>query len=163
MTNSPALVGDVVNVLVEHLSLPKPFVRQVIGTLKAADRIDSGRPISPPMTPRSIARVLLALASPSIKDAARYGETLGAMPLYAGDGQPTLEVALTDLIEEAAGWRNGNTNFRDDKIVVNECVAHVGAATFQSGSPSNGLHRFIAIDTSAISRIACALLPIDRA
>jgi hypothetical protein len=157
------LAPDVVDVFVEHLNQPKPFVRQVIGTLKAADRIDSGRPISPPMTPRSIARILLALASPNIKDSARHGQALGALPLSEGDSQPNLETALTDIVEEAAGWRNGDTNFRDDRVVLADSFASVGSATFRAGKPSRGLHRFIAIDTAAIARIARALLPFERA
>ena len=163
MTNSNPLAGDVVNVFVEHLHLPKPFVRQVIGVLKAADRIDSGRPVTPPPTPRGIARILLALASPTIKDAVRHGRGLGTMALHAGDNHLDLETALTDIVEEAAGWRSGDTNFRDGKVVVSDHTAFIGSAIYRSEGPHPGLQRFISIEARAIAQIARELLPTSGA
>ncbi|MBA4221157.1 MAG: hypothetical protein C0458_10555 [Methylobacterium sp.] len=85
------------------------------------------------------------------------------MPLHSGNNHLDLETALTDLVEEAAGWRSGDTNFRDDKVVVSDNVAFLGSAVYRAAGPQRGLQRFIAIECRAIAQIARALLPTSGA
>lgn len=162
MAMSTPLATDVVAAAAEHLAVPTRFARQVIAALKAADRVDSARPISPVPTPLSITRILLALASPTIVEAVRRGERLGNLPLFSGDGQPTLEVALEDLVEEAAGWRNGTTDFRSGKIILGEGVAFIGDAIYRDADETRGLARFIAIDNQSIAALTRDLLPFKK-
>jgi hypothetical protein len=157
------LAVDVIDVVAAHLNLPKSFVRQIITALKAAGRIDSARPISPPVTPRAIARIVLALASPSIKDAVRVGKAIGELPIVMGDGQPSAEDELADMVEEAAGWRNGGTNFRDGRIVLSGSqAAIIGSSTFRTDARAKGLERLVVIDNSAVANVARDLLPNER-
>lgn len=168
MTTEPrVLARDVPAVFAEHFNVPPKFARQVIVALKARDRIDAARPVAPEPTPRAIARIVLALTSPTIRDAADIGQALGAMPLSSGDGQPTLEDQIADMVEEAAGWRNGDTNFRDGAIVIGHTVGNavIGDVTFRGTSPATkpGLSRFSLITTRAIASVARDLLPTERA
>src|SRR5690349_20480061 len=118
MPTEKVLATDVVDVFAEQIGLPRTFVRLVIQNLKVAERIASARPVAPPVTPRAIARITLALTSPSIRRAVETEKTLGSLCLREGDGQPTVEDAVTDMAEEAVGWRYGDTNFRDGSIVI---------------------------------------------
>ncbi|MEI5680649.1 MULTISPECIES: hypothetical protein [unclassified Mesorhizobium] len=162
-TEHRKLVRDVVDVFVENLQLPPKFVRQIIAALKARNRIDSGRPVSPEPTPRAIARTLLALTSSTIRDAVDTEQRIGALNLAVGVGQPTLEDELTDLVETAVGWRFGDIDFRDGSILVGEGRAIINAAHYR-GKPTGktGLQRFTLLTNRAVAQISRELLPAER-
>lgn len=166
MNNARVLATDAISVYARHLNLHSKFVRQVIASLKSRGRLAASRPISPDHTPRSIARTILALTSPTIRDAAEVEQRLGALDLSTGDGQPSLEDQLADMAEEAAGWRNGDTRFRDGVVVIgfDDEIATLENATYRGTSPAirSGLERFAVIRNRAIAQIARDLLPASR-
>lgn len=165
MTTDPKpLAPDVVDIYATSTSLPSNFVRQVISTLKARGRIGSGRPVSPPIQPRDIARTVLALTSPSVRQCVDVETACGSLPLSAGDGQPCVEDHLVDLIEEAAGWRNGDANFRDGQVILGGAeMIIIGPATYRTERRRQaGLQRYSLIQNRAIAQIARTLLPARR-
>ncbi len=164
MPKDKILAPDVDHVFAEHLSLPKTFVRGVIKAMKAADRIAAARPVSPPITPRAIAKVLLALTAPSIRKAVETERALGTLRYLAGDGQLNPEDEINDVIEASVGWRyRDDLDMRDGAIVVahDDNLMTVGGSTFGSkkDQKAGGLSRYTKIKFSAIAGIARALLP----
>ena len=164
-TDNRVTVDVVIDTFTEHLKLPRKIVRQVIAAEKAQDRIASAKPISPPMTPRAIARIALALTSPTVGRAVETEKAFGGLCLQSGDGQPTVEDAITDLVEEAVGWRYGDADFRDGSMVVahDDLVMLVGDCRYAAKeAKAGGLSKFTKIKFSALAAIARELLPNDR-
>ncbi|MCF6113873.1 hypothetical protein [Mesorhizobium muleiense] len=145
--------------------MSKAYCRQIINALKVANRIDAARPIAPPVTPRAIARIALALTSPSVRHAVDVEQALGALTLASGGGQPTLEDELTDLVETAVGWRYGDVNFRDGTILIGHDTGSViiGQSRYAAkSSVPGGLQRITLVTNRAIAQIARELLPSER-
>ncbi|RWD55394.1 MAG: hypothetical protein EOS36_27930 [Mesorhizobium sp.] len=159
-------VDEVVDAFTNHLRLPRKFVRQVIAAEKAHDRIASARPVSPPMTPRAIARIVLALTSPTVGRAVETEKALGALNYREGEGQLTPEDELTDLVESSVGWRyRGDFDMRDGALLVahDDSVVLVGNSRFsKNDAKSGGLSRFTKIKFAALAAIARDLLPAER-
>lgn len=159
MTMKP-LKGDLISTFADQLNLPIRTVRQTVDALKARDRIGSGRPISPPITARDLARIILALTSPTLRGCVDHEMRLGAISLFTGDGQPTVETQLSDMIEEAVGMRYGASNFRDGQIVFGDNAVLFGTSNYKlRGSESLAYTRFIAVHSRAIAAIARILMP----
>ncbi|RVD38551.1 hypothetical protein EN742_17435 [Mesorhizobium sp. M4A.F.Ca.ET.020.02.1.1] len=159
-------VDEVVDAFTEHLNLPRKFVRQVIAAEKAQDRIASARPVSPPMTPRAIARIALALTSPTVGRAVETEKALGSLNFREGEGQLTPEDELTDLIESSVGWRyRGDFDIRDGSLIVahDDAVVWVGKSRFaKKDVKAGGLSKFTKIKFAALAAIARELLPAER-
>lgn len=166
MIKEQHLVADINATFSRHLGLSIKFVRQVVSKLKMHDRIESARPNHPPVTAGMIARILFGLTSTNIRDAAEIEKALGALPIYTGDGQPTLEVQLTDLVQEAIGTRYGDTDFRDGQILVGHSTGVVianGSIYRAASAPEKpGVQKFTAINHQAIARIARDLMGAAR-
>lgn len=166
-TTPRVLARDVIDVFAEHFKLPKSFCRQVITSLKVAGRVEAARPVSPPVTPRALARIAIALSSPSVRAAIETERALSHLPLNSGDGHPTLEDAVTDIVEQAAGWRYGDADFRDGTVVIGHDMpsAVVGETTTyrrQDASSKPALRKFTVISNRAIAAVARELLPAER-
>lgn len=166
MNTPKVLARDVNDVFAEHFGLPKPYVRQVIQSLKVAERIASARPVAPPVTPRAIARIVLALTAPSIRKAVETEKALGSLNYRAGEGQLTPEDEITDLIESSVGWRfRDDFDMRDGTILVahNEQAAWIGESRYAAReTKTDGLSKFTKIKFSALASIARELLPDER-
>lgn len=166
-SESRVLARDVIDVFAEHFSLPRSFCRQVITSLKVAGRVEAARPVAPPVTPRAVARIAIALSSPSVRLAVETERALSHLPLASGDGQPTFEDAVTDIVEQAAGWRYGDADFRDGTVVVGHDApsAVVGETTTYgrtSAASKPALRKFTVISNRSIAAVARELLPTER-
>ncbi|RWO53695.1 hypothetical protein [Mesorhizobium sp.] len=163
--NQRVKVDDVVDAFTKHMKLPRKFVRQVVAAEKAHDRIASAKPVSPPLTPRALARLILAMTAPSVGRAVDTEKSIGALPLAVGDGQPDVETHLTDIVEEACGWRYGDSDFRDGTFLVGHDNGTVvaGSDTYRSKMPEQpGMLKFTLVHNRAIAAIARELLPNER-
>lgn len=165
-TKEVVKVDDVIDAFTEHLNLPRKFVRQVIAAEKAADRIASAKPVSPPMTPRAIARIALALTAPTVGRAVETEKALGSLNYRHGIGQLNPEDEITDLIESSVGWRyRDDFDMRDGVLLVahDDMVVFVGNSRFsQKDTKAGGLSKFTKITFAALAAIARDLLPAER-
>lgn len=168
------LARDVHGSIHNATALPIPFIRQVVLALKQRRRIGMGRPISPPITPRDIARIVLGLSASSLGLAADTEWKIGRLPLFAGDGQQTAEAELVDLIEQAAGWHTSKVDFRNLSILVGQTVPMLDIRGHGlDGSPiirtfrvddddgSQRAQSFFLLPMMALRKIARDLLPTE--
>lgn len=165
-TENRVTVDVVIDSFTEHLRLPRKFVRQVIAAEKAADRIASAKPISPPMTPRAIARIVLALTAHSVGRAVETEKVLGALRYQDGAGQLNPEDEITDVVEASVGWRyRDDIDWRDGTVLVahDDLTVFVGDSRFAAkDSKVGGMSKFTKINFAALAAIARDLLPNER-
>lgn len=174
MKTERVLARDVNATIARETQLAPALIRQVVAALKARDRIGTGRPISPPTTPRDIARILLALSAGTPGKAVDTSDRVGSLPLLLGDGEPSAEGEIVAIIERAAGWRDGDINFREGSILiapdaemVDIRIRHYGAETLirnyrATPSKAAGAAYFFNIPMAVVARIARDILPIER-
>lgn len=174
MKNSRVLARDVNAIIARETQLPHAFVRQVVAALKARDRISTGRPISPPTTPRDIARILLALSAGTPGRAVDTEGRVGCLPLLLGDGEPSAEGEIVAIIERAAGWCESDINFRFGSIliapaaeIVDIRVKNYGTETMirnyrATPNKATGAAYFFNVPLNVVARIARDILPIER-
>jgi len=116
MKTKPLLERDRHRIVASLLGIPEPFVRQVATNLKTNDRIAGTRPVASPVTPQSLARLILALCTILPSRAADLERRLGALRRVSGNGASLAEQELENLIAEAAGvaattvdwWESGD-------------------------------------------------------
>lgn len=137
--------------LVRETRQPRPFICQVIRHMKAAGRIAAGRPYAPPLTPRDIARQILALSAASPGTAVAHERDVGRLALSDGDGPPNAEAAIISLIEAQA--MPGQIAISPSSV---EIRSPIGSATY--GKPPDGAVVVFVIPIAAVQAIAQTLI-----
>jgi hypothetical protein len=137
------LARDQYEIIGATLDIPDSFVRQVIIRLKSDRRIEATRPVTTPMTPCSLARIVIGLAAPTPSRATEIERRIGALPRLSGDGEDTVEAELTAIITEAAGTGDGDIDFRTGDILISPTAPFAAISLKKFGvDPVERVYRF---------------------
>jgi hypothetical protein len=155
------------DVIARELGLPSSIVHNSLRKLKETGRIAGRRPVSPPLTSRDLARIILGLAAPLPVNAPGVEQTLGSLPRTSGDGAVNAETEIVDLLDEAAGTVHGNIDFRTGDILISangDFLAVSGERdgvafnrTYRRNVQAEGMQRIARIPLQILRRIALQL------
>ena len=100
--------------------MPRGKIKATIERLNAAGTVSRGNyggHNSPPVTARDIARYIFGMSALRVAHAATFANTIGALPIYCGDGPPTAEAAAVAIIEGAAFLRPSIVDLDGELII----------------------------------------------
>jgi hypothetical protein len=112
------MIADHYRITSALLGVPQSVVKLVAVRLKSDERIPATRPQAAPITPLSLARLILGLCAPKPASATAFERQLGALPRVAGDGAETAELELEAVIAEAAGLTAGGVDFTEGELLI---------------------------------------------
>lgn len=165
------MVADQHRITAALLGVPESIVQRVADRLKADDRIPATRPQAAPITPLSLARLVLGLCAPSPLKASVFERQLGALPRVVGDGRDTVELELELVIAKATGLVANDIDFSDGELavgidapaVVLSVVTHddlQSTRVYRGHAGNAGMTRWVRVPFPTLRRLALELVDV---